>query len=187
MNSERVAVRTYRALTRLYPRRFRDEYRADMVALFREQCRDEPAWRVVARAAADLAITIPMQYLEVNMRRAPSHLVPLTHVAIAAAGLLLAIVGGTNAATVLIGLGITLGAGTIGVLAWRRSAPGETTVTANWWKYLIAGPSLVAAVMLAAGAGVEAWFLGMACVLTAFVLTAVGLLLGVTHLVIRRS
>ena len=35
MSGERVGVRAYRTLTRLYPRRFRDEYATDMVALFR--------------------------------------------------------------------------------------------------------------------------------------------------------
>ena len=117
------------------------------------------------------------------MRRAPSRVVPLAYLAIAAAGLLLAILGGTNVATVIIGVGMALGAGTVGVLAWRRSAPvHDTTLTANWWKYLVAGPCLIVLVIIAAGAGVEAWFLGMACVLTALVLTAMGLLLGVSHL-----
>ena len=63
----------------------------------------------------------------------------------------------------------------------------ETTLTTNWWKYLVAGPCLIALVIIAAGAGVEAWFLGMACVLTAFVLTAIGLVLGVSHLFNRRT
>ena len=117
------------------------------------------------------------------MRRAPSRVVPLAYLAIVAAGLLLAILGGTNVATVIIGVGMALGAGTVGVLAWRRSAPvHDTTLTANWWKYLVAGPCLIVLVIIAAGAGVEAWFLGMACVLTALVLTAMGLLLGVSHL-----
>ncbi len=183
MSGERVAVRAYRTLTRLYPRRFRDEYGPDMVSLFRDQCRDEPAWRVLPRASVDLAITIPIQHLESSMRRAPSRVVPLAYLAIAAAGLLLAILGGTNVATVIIGVGMALGAGTVGVLAWRRSAPvHDTTLTANWWKYLVAGPCLIVLVIIAAGAGVEAWFLGMACVLTALVLTAMGLLLGVSHL-----
>ena len=52
----------------------------------------------------------------------------------------------------------------------------ETTLTTNWWKYLVA-VALIVLVIIAAGAGVEAWFLGMACVLTAFVLTAIGLVL----------
>ena len=188
MSGERVAVRAYRKLTRLYPRRFRDEYGADMVALFREQCRDEPTWRVVPRAAVDLAITIPTQHLENKMRRAPNRLVPFTYLAVGAAGLLLAVVGGTNLATAIFGAGIALGAGTIGALAWRRSAPlHDTTLAANWWKYLVTGPCLIAVVILAAGLGVDAWYLGMACVLTAFVLTALGLLLGGFRLYDRRA
>jgi hypothetical protein len=183
MSGERVAVRAYRALTRLYPRRFRNEYGADMVSLFRDQWRDEPAWRLLPRSAVDLAITIPIQHLEARMHRDPSRLVPLTYLAVAAAGLLLVIVGGTRVVTAIIGLGIALVAGTVGAMAWRRTTPvHESTLTANWWKYLIAGPCLVALVIIAAGAGVDAWFLGMACVFTALVLTAIGLILGLSHL-----
>ena len=68
MNGERVAVRLYGVLVRLYPRRFRDEYGADMVQLIRDQCADEPTWRVCARAATDLAITIPAQHMETHRR-----------------------------------------------------------------------------------------------------------------------
>jgi hypothetical protein len=187
VSGERVAVRTYRACTRLYPSRFRTEYGADLVALFRDQCRDEPLWRVLSRVAVDLAITIPSQHLETNMRRSNRRLVPFTYIAVAAGGLLLALVGGTTAATMVIGLGIALAAGTIGVVAWRRAAPvHDRSLGANWWKYLVAGPCLIALVIVAAGAGVESWFLGMACVLIAFVLTAVGLVLGLAQLFNRR-
>jgi hypothetical protein len=91
-------------------------------------------------------------------------------------------------AAAVVGLGIALAAGTIGALAWRRSTPvHESTSSANWWKYLVAGPCLIALVIVGAGAGVEAWYLGMACVFAAIALTAVGLLLGVSHLLSRRT
>jgi hypothetical protein len=188
MTRDRVSVRAYRALTRLYPRRFRDEYGTDMVVLVRDQCRDEAAWRVFPRLLVDLAITIPTQHLEARMRRAPSPLVPLIYLAVAAAGLLAAIAGGTNVTALVIGLGIALIAGTIGVTAWRRAAPvRETTLTANWWKFLTAGPCLIATVIVAAGLGVEAWYLGLATVLIAFVSIAIGLVLGVSHTVNHRT
>jgi len=50
-----------------------------------------------------------------------------------------------------------------------------------------AGPCIVAGVIVAAGLGVEAWFLGVALVLVAFVLTGTGLLLGLVRLANRRS
>jgi hypothetical protein len=188
VSGDGVAVRAYSAVTRLYPRVFRDEYRADMVLLFREQCRDESKWRVLPRAAVDLAITIPVQHLEQRMHRAPSRAVPLTYFAIAAAGLVLAVVGGANVTAVMIGLVVALGAGATAVVAWRRSAPvHETTLSANWWKYLSVGPSLIALVIIAAGIGVEAWFLGIAFVVAAFVFSAIGLVLGLTHLFNRRT
>ncbi len=183
-----MVVRAYGALTRLYPRRFRDEYGIDMVSMFRDQCRDESAWRVVSRSAIDLAITIPTQHLEATMTKTPSPLVPLIYIAIAVAGLLLAVVGGSTPATAIIGLGIALAAGTVGAVAWRRSAPvRETTTTGHWWKFVVAGPCLIALVIIAAGMGVEAWELGMVTVFAAFASIALGLMLGLSHLLTHRT
>ena len=123
MKSDRFVVRSYGAIVKLYPRQFRDEYGPDMVLLFREQCSDESAWRVLARVAVDLAITIPNQHLETRMRRTPSPLVPLLYLAFSAAGLFVAIVGGSNRSGRVIGLSVALGAGVVGALAWRRTAP----------------------------------------------------------------
>ena len=62
----------YRSLLRVYPRRFRDEYRDDMALLFAEQLRDGPASRVWARSLIDLTITIPARHLEAHMNRPPN-------------------------------------------------------------------------------------------------------------------
>lgn len=188
MSRERVAVRAYGVLTRLYPRRFRDEYGIDMVSMFRDQSRDESAWRVVCRSAIDLAITIPTQHLEASMRRNPSPLVPITYLAIALAGVLLAVIGGTNATTAIIGLAIALGAGTIGVISWRRATPvRETTLTGHWWKFLLAGACLIGLVILGAEVGIEAWELMIAGGLASIVLAAIGLMLGLSHLLTHRT
>ena len=73
-------------------------------------------------------------------------------------------------------------------IAWRRSGPLRGTSTnGGWWKFVIAGPCIVAVVILAAGLGVDAWFVGVVAVFLAFVLTGVGLLLGIARLVSRRS
>ena len=52
---------------------------------------------------------------------------------------------------------------------------------------MIAGPCIIGGVIVAAGLGVEAWFVGLVAVFFAFVLTGVGLLLGIARLVSRRS
>lgn len=188
MSSERFAVRVYRTLMGMYPRRFRDDYASDMVQLMREQFGDEPAWRVCGRAAVDLAITIPTQQLEAHMSRTPNRVVPLLYTAIAAGGLLLAIVGGTNAAMLAIGLGVALVSGFAAVVAWRRTGPIDAAISTNsWWKFVLAGPCIIAAVIGAAGIGIEAWYLGMLAVFVAFVLTGTGLVLGLAHLFSRRS
>ncbi len=188
MSRDSLAIRVYGALVKLYPRGFREEYGADMVRLMREQGREESAWWVFARSLVDLAISIPTQHLETRMRRAPNPLVPLVYVMAAAAGLLVAILGGSEPAALVLGLGLAVVAGVIGTVAWRRAAPvrTRTAVTATWWKFLLAGPCLAALVIIAAGAGVEAWYLGMVVVLAAFVSTATGLVLGLAHLFTHR-
>lgn len=190
MSREPMAVRVYGTLVGLYPRDFRDDYGADMVQLVRDQCADELAWRVCGRVAIDLAITIPTQQMEAHMNRTPNHLVPLIYMAAATAGTLLAIVGGSNVVMLIIGACIAVVCGTMAAIAWRRAGPLRGTSTSTnrgWWKLVIAGPCIVAVVIIAAGFGVEAWFVGIVAVFFAFVLTGVGLLLGVARLVSRRS
>src|SRR5262245_5320557 len=64
-------VRAYRALLRLYPHRFRGEYRDEMTRLFADQLRDARATegpvgviRLWARSLVDLVVTAPGQHLE---------------------------------------------------------------------------------------------------------------------------
>jgi hypothetical protein len=188
MSGDGLASGAYRALVRLYPRRFRDEYGADMALLMREQCREESTGRVFARAVIDAAISIPSQHMEARMHRAPNRLVPLVYMTAAVAGLLVAILGGSEPATLVLGLGVAIIAGTIGAMAWHRSATIRDTppVTASWWKFLLAGPCLVALVIVAAGVGVNAWYLGMVIVLAAFVSTAMGVVLLLARLFSHR-
>lgn len=61
-----------------------------------------------------------------------------------------------------------------------------STYTRAWWKFVIAGPILVAAVIIGAALGVDAWFVAFSAVMLACVLIAVGGLLGLAHLVVRR-
>ncbi len=188
MKGDRATVRVYRSLLRLYPQEFRDEYGADMVQLVRDQCSDEPALLVGARCALDLALTIPTQHLEAHMNRPSTHLIPLLFTALASGGLLFAILGGSNIAIVVIGVCIAVAAGTIAVVAWKRSGPiGAKLATDSWWKLVLAGPCIIVAVIVVAGFGVEAWELMMLALLVAFVATATGVLLGIARLAQRHS
>ncbi len=101
---ERGFLRAYGALVALYPREFRDEYGADMVQLARDACRDDPTWLVAGRVLVDLAVSIPTQHLEAHVHRSPSHLVPLIYTAVAGAGIVLALAGGSNVASLFVGL-----------------------------------------------------------------------------------
>ena len=188
MNDDRPAVRVYRMLLRLYPGEFRDEYGADMVQLLRDQYVDEPAWQVCARAALDLAITIPTQQLETHMNRPSTHLVPLLYTALASGGVLGAIIAGSNAAIVAIGLCITVIAGAAAAIAWRRAGSiGGRLSTDGWWKLVLAGPCVIVTVNVASGLGVDAWMVGMFAVLVALVVTGTGVLLGIARLAKRHS
>lgn len=178
-----TVARLYRVALHLYPRPFRQEYGADMEQLLVDQLRDESAAVVAARTALDLALTLPHQHLEAHMRT-PSRLVPLLFLLVAAAGVALAVVGGSEPGALVPGALIAGAAGAIGVVAWRRSSPvTEPSATASWWKLLVVGPSLIIGVIVAAGLGVSAWFLGIAVVLTGIAAFAVGVVLGITRLV----
>ena len=185
-NADRGFLRAYGALVALYPREFRDEYGADMVQLARDACRDDPTWLVAGRVLVDLAVSIPTQHLEAHVHRSPSHLVPLIYTAVAGAGIVLALAGGSNVALLFVGLVVAAIAGTLAVIAWRRAPIGGSVQTTHWWKFVAAGPVIIGGVIVAAGLGVEAWFIGMLFVFLALILSGVGLLLGLVRLTTRR-
>ncbi|MGB5759359.1 MAG: hypothetical protein WBM50_20765 [Acidimicrobiales bacterium] len=187
MNGDRAVVRVYGALVSLYPRVFRDEYGDDMVQLVRDTCDDEPTWRFASRVVVDLALSIPTQHLEMHMKRNPSPLIPLIYTAVAGAGVILAVAGGTSLALLVVGLTVAVLAAVMAVIAWRRAAPvGGSIQTQHWWKLVLAGPVLIGGVIVAAEAGVEAWFAGLLTVFLGLILTGVGLLLGLLRLTARR-
>ncbi len=182
MTAQAIA-RVYGVALHLYPRSFRHEYGADMEQLLIDQLREESAAIVATRAALDLALTLPYRHLEAHMRT-PDRLIPITFLVLAAAGLAAAVLGGSAPAALVPGVLIAVATGAIGVIAWRRSSPvTEPSTAASWWKFLVAGPSLILGVIVAAGLGVNAWFFGIAVVLTGIGAFAVGIVLGVAHLV----
>lgn len=52
-----------------------------------------------------------------------------------------------------------------------------------WWKPVVAGAVLILLVIAGSGVGVDAWFLGFFAVILAVSLVAVGLAMGLAHLV----
>lgn len=70
-----------------------------------------------------------------------------------------------------------------------RIAPLEWAVhPRSWWKPVVAGAVLILVVIAGSAVGVDAWFLGFFAVILAFGLMAVGLAMGLAHLVsLRRS
>ena len=58
--------------------------------------------------------------------------------------------------------------------------------TRAWWTFVIAGPVIIAMVIIGAALGIDAWFAGFASVILAFLLIAVGCVLGLAQLAARR-
>jgi hypothetical protein len=180
----------YRALLRFYPRNFRDEYGPDMFLLFANQLRDEPALRVWTRGLFDLAITVPNRHLEAHMDRPPNSSVPLLFAAIGFAGAIFAIVGGSNSGMLAIGLSVAVVAGALAVFAWRhtRVITAAAPLTAQWWKFLLGGAGAIVAMIVAEGAtDLSLWWAMVITIVAALVALAIGLVLGVAHLVGFRS
>ncbi|MCU1455848.1 MAG: hypothetical protein JWN46_3994 [Acidimicrobiales bacterium] len=186
--SRRRSLALYRALLRLYPRRFRNEYGADMGLLFADQLRDESALRVWARGAVDLAITIPHRHLEAHLNRPPNSAVPVLFAAISATALISAALIGSDPAAIGISLPIAAAAAAIAPIAWRTTRPitAARPASAYWWKFLGAGACALATfiVITAATGAVPAplWWPMMIVLLTALLTLATGLVLGVAQL-----
>ncbi len=183
-----ITVGAYRALLVLYPRRFRRDYAEDMVLMFAQQLRDESAWRVCSRAATDLALSVPTRYLELVMKTTTSPFLSTLFAALAVAGLVFAIAAGTNPGFALSGGAIGVIAAGLAVASYRRNRPLTTPASANgWWKVGTTGAALFAALIVTVNVTGEVddgwWFPMVITGLTAIVLMAIGLILGVAHFV----
>ncbi len=191
MNSSR-AVGIYRTLLRVYPRRFRDEYRDDMALLFAEQLHDGSASRVWARSLIDLTITIPARHLEAHMNRPPNPAVPVLFAALSVTGVVTAILAGSNLAIAGFGLAVAVMAGVLAVASWRttRAVTAERPASAHWWQILLGGVGVLATTIVVLniiGEVPDGWWVPMMLTLLAGIMTtATGLILGVAHLTTHR-
>ena len=187
-------MKLYRALLRCYPRDFREEYGDDMTQLLTLQLRDESAVRVWGRTLLDLALTVPSLRLEAAMSRPSTP--PTSSVfygAAAVASLVVTAVSGSAYGIGTAGLLLAVVFASLAVLASRRAhalgAGGQISV--NWWKYLAVGVAGIAGCVLVANVGDDelpgnTWFIWIIALLTSMVLTAVGLLLGLSLALARR-
>ena len=186
----------YRVLTGLYPRSFRDDYREDLAVLFSHQISDESPIVVWARTIRDLAVTVPAHHLEAAMHRPPTAVLVGICSVVAACALALALVlgtGGPPVSTVFLLVAVVSGA--VGVSAWRAQRPihDVDSIDAVWWKFLVAGVSLVAATFggmaipwpSSMDLGDNAYWLVVISMMTGFMLGALGVLLGIAALVRR--
>jgi hypothetical protein len=180
-------LRVYAMFIRLYPRRFRDEYGPDLVQLVADQLRDEPAWRVAARSAVDLTLTVPTRHLEAHMDRTPTGIVPILFGTLALSAVIVGAVVG-HPIVLVVCLAVAVAAGALGFLAAHRARPltQPRSASAHWWKLLACGAGLLAALIAITTATGElpdgGWLIAMVTGLTAIVLLAAGIVLGIAHL-----
>ena len=190
MNAHRRTLGAYRLAVRLYPKRFLDEYRPDLVSLLADQLGDEPAWRVLTRSAVDLALTVPTRHLEAHMSRTPTTLVPLLFGAVALSAVVVGLVVGYPI-VLLACLAVAVIAGALALLSAHRARPltEPRPTSRNWWKLLAAGATVLAALVAITTATGElpegVWFVAMVTGLTGLVLVGAGIVLGVAHLASR--
>lgn len=184
----------YRALTGLYPRSFRDDYREDLTILFSHQIKDEPPFGVWTRTIRDLAVTVPTHHLEAHMHRPPTPVLVGICSVISATATALAVVLGTSAPSLsIVFLMVALASGAVGIWAWRAQQPVHDfgSLDTLWWKFLVAGVSMVAATFAgmaipwpdAIDLGDNAYWLVVISMMTGIMLSALGLLLGMAALI----
>jgi hypothetical protein len=129
-------LRIYRALFVLYPRSFRQEYRAPMLQLFGDCVRDRGA-KVWLRTVPDLARTIPSQRLESVMSAAHTASRVAALVFIVLAGVVIALgVGGpaiVAALGVLVVALLAVGRGALGPVFRGERAPLRRALVQTWW------------------------------------------------------
>jgi hypothetical protein len=189
MNAEGL-VSAYRATIRLYPRSFRDEFGDDLVHLFADQLADERASRVVARTILDLALSVPQRHLESDMHVSRTSVLPIVFFVLALSSLVVGLVVGHPAVLAVCAL-VTLAFLALALVALHRARPLHevATLPSRWWVVLGAGVALLVGLVVVTRATGElpegGWFLAMVTGLTAVVLIATGLALGVVQLVGR--
>ena len=187
MTSPPRSLQVYRLLVRLYPRRFRDEYGPDLVALVADQLRHEPTWRVLARSAIDLALTVPARHLEAHVDRAPTPLVPMLFGAVALSAVVVGAVVG-HPLVLLSCIAVAVAAGCLGLLAAHRARPltQSRPAAAHWWKLLGGGAGLLVSLIAVTTAIGElpdgGWLVAMLTGLTSLVLVGAGIVLGIVRL-----
>lgn len=190
MTLHAAQVVAYRRLTALYPRAFREEYRADLVALFTDQLQDGRVAGVWFRTIGDLAVTVPSQHLEVRMKRSSGGLVTATAIVVATVAAVTAAVFGFAPMAIPLAV-VALLATAVAVLSWRANHLGRGTAAAagrNWWKFLLAGVATFATLALGTWLVDNAalpWALLAAMYLAGWILSITGAVLGAGHLIQR--
>jgi hypothetical protein len=181
----------YRRLTALYPRRFRDEYGGDLVALFADQLRDDGPVRTWARTTRDLAVTVPTLHLEARMHR-PSHTTVATVLGVVATVAALSGVVIGHPLALLGGVALSAVAALVARWVWQADRPVREDgdgdgVARHWWRFLAAGTGVLVitfgsmATWPDADLAGQAYALAFLGIMSGLALAGLGVLLGAGH------
>jgi hypothetical protein len=177
--------RAYRALTRLYPRSFREEFGTDLLALFEAQRADDGVRRTWLRAGRDLLVTIPTQHLEAIVHRRSPRGISAAIAALGGTLLIGGVVLGSAVSPLLLLVGGVLAVA--GVVSWQQHRDvAAPSIAESWWKVLLAGPALLALNALVHAAWPTSvdldsdieWLLTFSGVIVAISLITCGVMLG---------
>lgn len=184
-------VRVYRALTRMYPSRFRREYCDSMAQLFEDRVRNDGSRRAWSNALRDLVISAPYEHWESYMHATTQTKLVAAAIATSAAAIVFLLLGGA-----------ILGIGLLALLAWELFAilrtRGHHPSAQTWWKFAVSGIALFAVLFIifampwpqdwrSSVDGELAWFVAMLGFSTSLVLVVIGTFMGFAHWITRRG
>lgn len=140
------SIAVYRHLTALYPKAFRAEYGADLVATFAEQLAEDGTAKTWLSTIRDVAVTVPSQHLEARMRRPNPQTLAVIATTVTVAALVLAFAAGTGP-VVGVFLFVAIAALAVSTVAWKAARPAAQRVRYRWRTYLVGGVLLLGAVI----------------------------------------
>ncbi len=146
--SAAIHLALYQRMTVLYPKAFRDEYRADLSAVFAQQLEELGAPRCWIRTVRDLIVSIPAQHMEPRMKNPVSSYAFILCLALAISGTVMAVVIGASLYAIVFAIVAVASLGS--AIALRRAAKPvvELERASSWKKFVVGGGLMLGALIV---------------------------------------